>query len=540
VLKRACLVSLLVLAAAAAAYYVVLSRYFEWPGNAIAALLGSIFASVFVGSLAGLWQASKDSRLIARAEAGERFEDGRVVAAIGRIRPVGPALEAPFSGAACVAYEYDVSHVVTGSSDSSDSREAHDAAGFALTPSRIETPSGAVRLLGYAMLSDFPRSGIEAGRARAYFAATPGTVIARGRVFKLLDAMSEALADDDGAVRADWRMAETVDLEGAKVVERTVGVGAEVCAIGVYSAERNGLVARGRTINRLVPGGAGAARKRLVGDAKGKAVAGIAFFLASHGMLGAMVYLSETRHARDPEERQWSVLLGATQDRDKTALARVVRRGANPNAHDASGKTVLFSVRDPEMVGALLRLGADPNARDRETGEGPLTMFARYGDLESVRLLVEGGAAVDTASMYGVTPLQAAIEAGRDDVAAYLRSRGAKEPIVTEKNGTPLPAGGGEPFAACRAYIAAIQAADVPGILKVTVGRQPGFFAGVDFDVWRKTRPREPRFLGGYTTDTEATLSVGGPTELGSGLVWSYHLTRAPDGWKIAREWSRE
>src|SRR5262249_41270477 len=149
------------------------------------------------------------------------------------------------------------------------------------------------------------------------------------------------------------------------------------------------------------------------------------------------------RHAREPEERQWSTLLGAAQDRDPAVLERAVRRGANPNARDASGKTVLFSVRDPEKVRALLRLGADPNARDRETGEGPLTTFARYGDLESVKLLVEGGAAVESASMYGVTPLEAAIEAGRDDVAEYLRGRGAKEPVVTEKNGTPLPRDGG-------------------------------------------------------------------------------------------------
>jgi hypothetical protein len=544
VLKRSCLVSLLVLAAAAAAYYVVLSRYFEWPGNAIGALLGSVFAAVFVGSLAGLWQAAKDSRLIRRAEAGERFEDGALVAAIGRIRPVGRPLEGPFSGAPCVASEYDVSRAVTTSSDSgSDSREVHDAAGLALTPSRIETPSGAVRLLGYAMLSDFPRSRLDAEgrtRARSYFAATPGTLIARGRVFKLLDAMSEALADDDGAVRADWRMGEAVDLEGATITERTVEVGAEVCALGVYSAEGNGLVARGRTINRLVPGGAAAARRRLVGDAKGKAAAGIAFFLASHGLLGAMVYMSETRHAREPEEQQWSTVLGATQDRDPAALERVVRRGANPNARDASGKTVLFAVRGPEKVRALLRLGADPNARDRETGEGPLTTFARYGDLDSVRLLVEAGAAVDAASMRGVTPLAAAIEGGQDGVAEYLRSRGAKEPIVTERNGAPLPKDGGEPFALCRAYLAAIQAADGARVLELTVGRTPAFYAGVDWDVWRKTRPREPRFLGGYTNTDEATLSVGGPTELGSGITWHFHLVRASGGWKIAREWSRE
>jgi uncharacterized protein len=544
-LKRSCLLSLVVLAAAVGFYYVGLSRFFEWPGNLLGAVLGALFAAVLVGSLAGLWQASRDSRLIRRAEAGERFEDGRVVAAIGRIRPVGPPLEAPFSGSPCVAYEYDVSHVVTRTSKGrTESHETHDATGFALVPSRIETPSGTVRLLGYALLNDFPRSGLGAGgraRAAAYLASTPGTRMARGRVFKLLDAMSEALTDDDGAVRADWRMEETVDLEGAMLAERTVAVGAEVCAIGVYSAERNGLVARGRTINRLVPGGAAAARQRLVGEARAKAVMGVALFLASHGLLGAMVYMSETRHARQPEEKQWSTLLSAAQSHDEAELARAVRRGANPNARDKSGQTVLFSVREPQMVRALLRLGANPNVRDRQTGEGPLTMFARYGDLESVKALVAGGAAVDAASMYGVTPLMAAIEGGRDEVADYLRSKGAVEPVVTEKNGTALPKDGGEPFAACRVYLAAIQAGDVPGLIRVSIGRDRRFFGGVDFDVWRQTRPSEPRFLSGFATASEATIAVGGETRIApSGLTWHYHLKRAPDGWKIAREWSRE
>jgi hypothetical protein len=391
------------------------------------------------------------------------------------------------------------------------------------------------------MLNEFPKTrATDRGRARAYFAANPGTVIPRSRVFRLMDAMNDALADDDGAVRADWRMGEDLDLDGATLTERTVPVGAEVCALGVYSAERGGLVARGRMINRLVPGGAAAARRRLVGGARRSAAAGAAFFLASHGLLGAMLYMSETRHSREPEQRQWAALMSAVQDHDETALARAVRRGASPNARDASGRTVLFAVREPAMVRALLRLGADPNARDRETGEGPLTMFARYGDLESVELLVGAGAAVDAASMYGVTPLGAAIEAGRDEVADYLRSKGGSEPIVTERNGTALPAGGGEPFAACRAYLAAIQAGDPRELARVSVGRTERFFAGVDFDVWRKTRPRAPRFLGGYSTASEATLTVGGETELAPGVTWHYHLRRTPDGWKVAREWSRE
>jgi uncharacterized protein len=480
--------------------------------------------------------------VIRRAEVGELFEDGRLVAAIGRIRPLGSPLEAPFSGTRCVAYEYDVSHVDTTASDGkSETREVHDAAGIALAPSRIDSTSGAVRLLGYAMLSEFPKTGAaDRARARAYFAATPGTVIARSRVFRLMDAMNDALADDDGAVRADWRMGEDLDLEGATLTERTVPVGAEVCALGVYSAERGGLVARGRMINRLVPGGAAAARRRLVGGARRSAAAGAAFFLASHALLGAMLYMSETRHAREPEQKQWTTLMGAVQDHDEGALARAVRRGANPNARDASGQTVLFTVRDPTMVRALLRLGADPNARDRETGEGPLTMFARYGDLESVKLLVEAGAVVDAASMYDVTPLGAAIEAGRDEVADYLRSKDAAEPIVTERNGTALPANGGEPFAACRAYLAAIQASDPRELARVSTGRTERFFTGVDFDVWRKTRPREPRFLGGYSTAGEATLAVGGETELAPGVTWHFHLRRTPEGWKIAREWSRE
>jgi hypothetical protein len=544
-LKRACLLSVFVLASAAAVYYVVLSRYFEWPGNAIGAVLGSLFAAVFFGSLRGLLQASKDARLIRAAEAGEPFEDGRLVAAIGRIRPLGAPLEAPFSGTACLAYEYDVSHFRSGGSGkSAETREVHDAAGFALAPCRIDTKAGSVRLLGYAMLSDFPKSGLPAAeartRARAYFDATPGSLIPRGRVFRFLDAMNEVLVDDDGAVRADWRMGEDLDLDGATLAERTVAVGAEVCALGIYAADRNGLVARGTTINRLVPGAAATASRSLLSDARTKAVAGTVFFLASHGMLGAMVYLSETRHAREPEDRQWSTLLSAAQSHDSAALERALRRGANPIARDASGKTVLFAVREADTVGVLLRLGADPNARDRQTGEGPLTMFARYGDLESVKLLVERGAVLNGRSLDGVTPLMAAIEADRVDVADYLRGKGAPEPIVTAGNGSPLPKDGGEPFAVCRKYLAAVQAGDAAALMRLSLDRRPRFFSGVDFEVWRNTRPSEPRFLGGYATATEATLAVGGAVGIASGVTWNYHLVRAPAGWKIAREWPRE
>lgn len=84
-----------------------------------------------------------------------------------------------------------------------------------------------------------------------------------------------------------------------------------------------------------------------------------------------------------------------------------------------------------DVVALLLEAGEDP---DRYNPEGlhahatPLHHAALAGHLDAVRLLVERGARLDLRdTIYGATPLGWANHAGRNEVASYLRGRGAPE-----------------------------------------------------------------------------------------------------------------
>jgi len=251
---------------------------------------------------------------------------------------------------------------------------------------------------------------------------------------KMFSEFDDALADADGIVRKDFRLNDDpIPFDTRTIGERIVRVGEQVCALGLYDAEKRALVPRGATLNRLWPGTPERVRRKIVTKASSQAKVGLAFFAVTHAMLAAAFYLSETRHAREPENRQATAIRTAVQANDVAALERAVRRGANPNARDTFGGAVLLDVRDPVMAAALLRLGADANVRDHRDGETPLIRAARMGDLALVRALLDGGASVQAASTNGATALSEALRDGHEDVAALLREAATRGVEVERK-----------------------------------------------------------------------------------------------------------
>ncbi len=148
-----------------------------------------------------------------------------------------------------------------------------------------------------------------------------------------------------------------------------------------------------------------------------------------------------------------------------TPLMLVSRRGnaeatnlllahaANVNAKESShGQTALMwavAQQRTEVVRVLLRHGADVRARSNtwrqvaviccpafngdadgivEVDQGgftPLLFAARYGDLDSARLLLEAGASVDDTAPAGSTALVVAAHSGHGSLAAFLLDEGA-------------------------------------------------------------------------------------------------------------------
>ncbi|MBI4511608.1 MAG: ankyrin repeat domain-containing protein, partial [Deltaproteobacteria bacterium] len=74
-------------------------------------------------------------------------------------------------------------------------------------------------------------------------------------------------------------------------------------------------------------------------------------------------------------------------------------------------------------VRTLLALGVDPNAPFYD--KGPLSAAAKRGHIQTVRLLLDGGADPDSRAAFGTTALVYAASAGHLDVVRLLVVRGA-------------------------------------------------------------------------------------------------------------------
>ena len=269
-----------------------------------------------------------------------------------------------------------------------------------MAASAIDTPGASVRLLGFPILDQFPQSRDSgpdvAARARQYAASAPFETMRGLGKLQMFASFDDALADADGAVRKRLppdRRGDPVRAPDARRAHRPRRRG------GVRARPLRCGEARARPERRDAQPPLARARRRrsaatIVATARSQAVLGLTFFAVSHAMLGAAFYMSETRYAREPEDRQASAIRIAIQDNDVAALERVVRQGASPNARDTFGDAVLLDVREPAMAAALVRLGANVNVRHRDDADTPLIRAARMGNVELVRILLAAHADV--------------------------------------------------------------------------------------------------------------------------------------------------
>ncbi len=130
----------------------------------------------------------------------------------------------------------------------------------------------------------------------------------------------------------------------------------------------------------------------------------------------------------------------AIAERNHDRLARLLNEGADPGGTDPDGTTPLQMAAersDLKATQVLLKAGADP---DRHLDEMPtaLHLAAAAGALDVVMALVDAGADVNMTSE-GLTPLDYALEAGHDRIAAYLEQKGGKRWQVENARGLATP-----------------------------------------------------------------------------------------------------
>lgn len=233
---RTCLLWVLGWVAGACAFFFLLReiRYVEphiWWASGIAGVCSGMAAGYAIG-VRGL---ARERRMLLHAARGATPPDGQWVAVSGAIRSSSP-LRAPISGAESVAYEYRITHEDNRSSDAS-TLLYYD--GKALARSTI----GSVRLLAVPSL-DVPKAKVDRKRAvenaQRYVAST--TFETRGTSRDERKGVEAESTSDEGEFRRDREYHGGIDVAGCTFEERHIAQNETVCAFGLYSRERGGLV----------------------------------------------------------------------------------------------------------------------------------------------------------------------------------------------------------------------------------------------------------------------------------------------------------
>lgn len=132
-----------------------------------------------------------------------------------------------------------------------------------------------------------------------------------------------------------------------------------------------------------------------------------------------------------------TALMFALGARHGRVARRLIAAGASLDDLDPGGSWSMPALaclaRDPETLRAMLERGAAVDRRDN-TGGSALLVAAANGDAESAKLLIAHGASVDFRSPGRGTPLIAAVQSGSAEVVRLLLEAGA-DPGFTDHYG---------------------------------------------------------------------------------------------------------
>lgn len=444
-MKRGCLLWLLQLAALTGLYYLVIRGRLDPPLDWLAALGGGLALMLVIGAFRNVWLAQQNRALLDRAHTGAPFEDGQRIAAVGPIMALGAPIPSPLSGTPCVFYSWEISHLnpLQNRRKSTRPQNVNDFSGFALTPCVVQTPTGNVRILGFPVLEGFPevvqRGDRAFAKAQDYLSSTPFEEVGVTNAFSQVKGL---LVDEDGHLRKDWRMAGEgfqLDPNLHTLKEQVVKDGETVCALGLYSAEKKGLVQgyghRQGVGIKLIPGDSAAARNILKVNLWKYSIAGVLLFLVTHFLLFNFVTLNRPETEIDAEQEapvRDPAFFQAVKDGDLATVTAKLDAGLDPNTRDEFDNTALMVVEDPRVARRLISAGADVNARNEDAAT-PLIEAAKYCRLEMVRLLLQSGADVKARDLSeNRSALDWALawfpeDKNYEEVVRVLRNAGAEE-----------------------------------------------------------------------------------------------------------------
>ena len=134
-------------------------------------------------------------------------------------------------------------------------------------------------------------------------------------------------------------------------------------------------------------------------------------------------------------------LIQAVKAGDGTAVASLIKQGADVNAPEANGTTPLHWAvyqRDAALVKRLLTAGAKVSVVN-QFGSTPMQEAAVTGNAEIIKMLLAAGADVESANADGQTALMVVARTGKVDAAKALLIAGAKVNAIESFGGqSPL------------------------------------------------------------------------------------------------------
>lgn len=118
-------------------------------------------------------------------------------------------------------------------------------------------------------------------------------------------------------------------------------------------------------------------------------------------------------------------LITAAGDKDAKAIESLIKKGADVNTRDSSGRTPAMIAtynNDIQSATVLIKSGADVNIQDNSKNN-PFLYAGAEGHLEILRLTIQAGADPAITNRYGGTALIPAAEHGHVEVVAELLTK---------------------------------------------------------------------------------------------------------------------
>ncbi|MEM9558568.1 MAG: hypothetical protein AAGC60_30225 [Acidobacteriota bacterium] len=289
--RNSCLLMLVIYAVLTTVYTLVLQTVVTAYALPLALAL-AVFGSLFVGSLVSVVVFPDETRWVREAQRGHRPRTRDLCAICGRVG--GDAEPAPISGEPALAWDLEV-YDRRYSSIQKQTRKVLKYKGMGRVPIVVEGATGQVRLHGLLEIDQVAAQTTTAEKVMPELEALTEdpSMQAFSLRWKGVTGHLEEFQTDDSSYRK-LRHDPKVKLRPTyPVEERILRPGDEVCALGVFDREANALRGRsslGVARIQILPGSPGRVLARLRRRTWVGLAAMTALFLASHGLIAAVLF----------------------------------------------------------------------------------------------------------------------------------------------------------------------------------------------------------------------------------------------------------